>query len=57
MHDYTKDNVTFLVTNQIGSLLTRSDLHRKKNSDIRIVLMILYFLKPKTIIVDLTAKF
>jgi hypothetical protein len=30
-------------------LLRRSDLHKKKNSHIRIVLITLHFLKPKTI--------
>jgi hypothetical protein len=61
---YTNDKVTFdlprlyifLVTNQIHRLLRRSDLHRKK-IDIPIVLMTFYFLKPKTITVNLTAKF
>jgi hypothetical protein len=42
-------------TNQIGCL---DDLiYTVKISDIRIVLMAFYFLEPKTIIVDLTAKF
>jgi hypothetical protein len=59
----TKDNVTFylprplhFLSYQSNKLLRRSDLHRKK-IDIRIVLMTFYFLEPKTIIVDLTAKF
>jgi hypothetical protein len=61
---YTKNNVTFylprplhFLSYQSNRLLRRSDLHRKNNSDSGIVLMTFYFLKPKTISVDLTAKF
>jgi hypothetical protein len=61
--NYTKDNVTFylprpfhFLSYQSNRLLRRSDLH-SKISDTRIVLMTFNFLEPKTIIVDLTAKF
>jgi hypothetical protein len=54
---YTKDNVTFylprplhFLSYQSNWLLRRSDLRISK-------LMAFYFLKPKTIIVNLTAKF
>jgi hypothetical protein len=61
----TTDNVTFYLARplhflsyQLNRLLRRSDLpYTEKKIDIRIVLMTFYFLKPKTIIVNLTAKF